>query len=60
MEVRKRKVCHVLAIHFRLKCSINGHIPKFRHYKALLDGKFKEIDTEQVLSEVRVIQKGAR
>lgn len=36
----------------------------FRHYKALLDGKFKKIDfffcTEQALSQVTKIQKGVR
>lgn len=35
VKVRKRKVCHVLAIHFRLKCSIDGDIyfvrSSFRH-----------------------------
>jgi hypothetical protein len=64
--VRKRKVCHVLAIHFRLKRSIDRDIyfiRGFRHYNVLLDGKFKERDfffTEQALSRAAVIQKGVR
>lgn len=67
--VRKRKVCHVLAIHFRLKRSIDRDIyfvRGFRHYNVLrstrwqIQGKRFLFFTEQALSRASVLQKGVR